>query len=240
MMNPYGLKDGQLVTVDSVERGLACGCVCPKCKGRLEARQGDEREHYFAHDDGLDCGVGYQTALEIFAKEVLDEDKRLLLPPLAIYPNENHPLSRKVYREVVGEDVWVVPDEVTLECKIERPIPDVVFRVKERLLLIEIWVTHRINAKNLEKIKELDIGAIQFNVSKMDRIVTKEDVRQELASGQGVWLFHPRLQSAQEKLDHDVTANGAAVLRETKELNRRKRIREVEMQQKEEKVEMER
>ena len=236
MKNPYGLKDGQVVTVDSVERGLACGCTCPKCSGRLEARQGDEREHYFAHDDGLDCGVGYQTALQMFAKEVLDEEKRLHLPPIAIYPSENHPLRSRVYREVVREDFLVVADEVSLECKIGRLIPDVVFRVKERLLLIEIWVTHRINAEDLAKIRSLGVGAIQFNFSKTDHVVTKEELRQVLmlgrssGLGRAEWLHNPQQQGAQEKLDREFAADPRALVEETKRWNRLKRTRQAPRQ----------
>ncbi len=224
MKNPYGLKDGQLVTVDSVERGLACGCTCPKCGWRLEARKGEEKEHYFAHDDGPDCGAGYQTAVHQLAKESLQEGK-LLLPSLAIYPSEKrtHPLGRRVYREIVREDAWFVADEVSLEYKIGRAIPDIVFRVKERLLLIEIWVTHPINAKDLAKIMSLDIGAIQFNFSKMDGLVTKEELRQRLESGSGEWLFHPQQQREQERLDRDFAANPVALVEETKRRNRLQR-----------------
>jgi hypothetical protein len=228
MKNPYGLKGGQLVTVDSVERGLACGCICPKCNGRLEARQGDEKVYYFAHDDGLACEAGYQTALQTLAKEVLEEDRRLRLPSLPIYPTVDHPLRRKVFREVVKDGFLVEPDEVTLEYKLGRSIPDLVVRVNNRLLLLEMWVTQCVDDKTREKIWHLNVGAIEYNFSKTNRVVTKEDLRLEIRAGNGQWLFNARQQSAQEKLDRDLVADSAAVLRETQELNRRKRIRQAD------------
>jgi hypothetical protein len=237
MRNPYGLKNGEIVTIDSVERGLACGCVCPKCGWKLEARKGDKKEHHFAHDDGPDCGAAYQTALHILAKEVIEEGG-LLLPPLAIYPSQRlaHPLGNKVYREVVGEEVLIRPDAVSLEHKIGRFIPDVVVQFKQRMLLVEIWVTHRADAANVAKIEELDIGAIQFNFSKMDRMVTKDDLHQVLtigkecapAEGQSLWLFHPHQHRSQQKFDRDFSADPSALVQETQELNRRKRIRQDE------------
>jgi hypothetical protein len=67
-------------------------------------------------------------------------------------------------------------------------------------------------------------------------VVTKEDLRQVLVlgteglpgMGRAEWLFHPLQQSAQEKLDRDLIVNSAAVLKETQELNRQKRIRQAE------------
>ena len=43
----YGLKEGKLLHISEVPRGLACGCVCPACGDRLVARQGPLREHHF-------------------------------------------------------------------------------------------------------------------------------------------------------------------------------------------------
>ncbi len=31
MLIPFGLKDGKYYDVSEVERGRACGCICPSC-----------------------------------------------------------------------------------------------------------------------------------------------------------------------------------------------------------------
>ena len=41
---------GEVLSIDKVERGLACGCVCPACGTRLEARKGEIVRHHFAHE----------------------------------------------------------------------------------------------------------------------------------------------------------------------------------------------
>ena len=40
---------GRMVHVDSVPRGIQCGCICPYCKEPLVAKHGDIKEHHFVH-----------------------------------------------------------------------------------------------------------------------------------------------------------------------------------------------
>jgi len=84
MRNPYGQKDGELLTASEVERGLACNCVCPACGHRLQSHQGKQRNPYFSHYRGSDCGAGYETALHLLAKDILLEEKKILLPELKV------------------------------------------------------------------------------------------------------------------------------------------------------------
>lgn len=52
---PFGELDGRLVHVSKVERGAACGCVCPVCRVPLVARKGASKAHHFAHESGSGC-----------------------------------------------------------------------------------------------------------------------------------------------------------------------------------------
>ena len=52
---PYALKNGTLVHVDSVERGLACGCLCLVCNNAVQARQGERKSHHFSHVGKVNC-----------------------------------------------------------------------------------------------------------------------------------------------------------------------------------------
>ena len=47
---PFAVRidTGEMVSVDEVERGLACNCKCPSCDGRLVARKADVNAHHFA------------------------------------------------------------------------------------------------------------------------------------------------------------------------------------------------
>jgi hypothetical protein len=85
LKNPYGLRKGAIVTPDVVEKGLACGCVCPACDEPLIANHGMSiKQPYFSHQSGRECEAAYQTALHLLAKEVLAAEKRILLPPLSV------------------------------------------------------------------------------------------------------------------------------------------------------------
>lgn len=33
----YGLREGKLISIEDVEKGLECKCICPACKGMLVA-----------------------------------------------------------------------------------------------------------------------------------------------------------------------------------------------------------
>ena len=69
---PYALRNGQLVHVDGVESGAACGCVCPglKCGAPMVARKGTVRRHHFAHATGKGCG---ESAMHRVAKFLLTD-----------------------------------------------------------------------------------------------------------------------------------------------------------------------
>ena len=51
-LNPFGLlkATGELVEVEEVEGGAACGCICPSCSTPLVARRGTEKIWHFAHE----------------------------------------------------------------------------------------------------------------------------------------------------------------------------------------------
>ena len=74
------LKDNKIVTIDEVERGLACGCVCINCHARLKARKGDEREHHFAHHDAHETMACYESAFRVATREALMQTGEIKLP----------------------------------------------------------------------------------------------------------------------------------------------------------------
>ncbi|UDQ98424.1 hypothetical protein AAEX28_15795 [Lentisphaerota bacterium WC36G] len=56
MKIPFAINDtNDIVFVDDVPRGKACGCRCPLCKEPLMARKGDINAHHFAHIGNFSC-----------------------------------------------------------------------------------------------------------------------------------------------------------------------------------------
>ena len=66
---PFAEKDGRLVHVSAVERGLKCAAVCPVCRTAVVARKGDKTRHHFAHYPGANCSA--ETALHFIAKQLI-------------------------------------------------------------------------------------------------------------------------------------------------------------------------
>ena len=82
MSSLFGLnQSNRLVFVSEVFRGLACQCRCVVCDESLIARQGDVREHHFAHACGREpCDASHESLLHRFAKQVIQEAGGLIVP----------------------------------------------------------------------------------------------------------------------------------------------------------------
>jgi competence protein CoiA len=74
-------QSSRLVFVSEVQRGLACRCRCVVCLEPLIARQGEVREHHFAHASGLEpCEVSHESLLHRYAKQVIQAAGGLTVP----------------------------------------------------------------------------------------------------------------------------------------------------------------
>lgn len=171
---PYGLKNGELVHVSTVEKGLKCECLCPACKHPLIARKGDKTAHHFAHANHAECAKGLETALHLSAKEILERRKKIRLPQVEVEFNS--------YRNnwLVSEEVLIQFDEVKLEYRMDSIIPDVIVWVKGRPLMIEITVTHKTESPKIEKIKQLGISCLEIDLSNIQREISVEELEEIL------------------------------------------------------------
>ncbi|TSJ84580.1 competence protein CoiA family protein [Chitinimonas sp. BJB300] len=77
-------KEGQLVSVGEVERGLACECYCLACQSPSLARQGHIRTWHFAHAQETDCEYAAETALHKAAKECISRGMKLWVPAISV------------------------------------------------------------------------------------------------------------------------------------------------------------
>lgn len=82
MSSMFGLDESnRLVHVGEVERGLACLCRCVACDEPLIARQGEVREHHFAHASNTEaCASDHESLLHRFAKQCIVEAGGLVVP----------------------------------------------------------------------------------------------------------------------------------------------------------------
>lgn len=145
--------NGVPVHVDSVAKGKACGCFCPSCNKPLSARQGPQRQHHFAHVGNRDCKGAYETMLHVLAKKVLIEIGMLMLPS---YTLPGFP-SGLVKLHNIQSEIWDEENHI-------RPDVEGIMENGERLL-IEFYVSHRVNEKKLQTIVDKKLKCVEINLN---------------------------------------------------------------------------
>lgn len=197
----YALDEkGKLVYIEDVINGLACNCVCPSCKGRLVAKQGTEKIAHFAHYDSEECKSGYQTMIHLLAKEIIAEEKKIIVPVMRykgtikdaddFYEDDFAIDKGTVYNigyeglqiGIFGKEEYktIKLDEVVLEQKLGDIIPDIIGIVGDRKLLIEIYVTHKVDESKKTKIKDMGLSCIEIDLSHEEKELTKEKLKKSI------------------------------------------------------------
>ena len=182
----YALKDGELIDISRVERGLKCGCVCPSCNQPLVAKKGEKMIHHFAHSSTDECEYGYETSLHLLAKEIISKSQKFTIPSVYV---EFHSYKEKEY---ISQSKEITVDRVELEKSFGGIIPDIVIYCGEKKLFIEIFVTHKIDEEKLNKIKSAGISTIEVDLSKMDREMTDIELSEILLkdSKEKKWIYN--------------------------------------------------
>ena len=136
---PFGLRDGQLVSVNDVERGKHKDVVCPACQIPLVARKGSVRSHYFAHSNGSDCPTALQTVLHRRAKDIIKEQRQMFLPEHSIF------VSGLQKSFLITKPQMIDVKYVELEQRLGGIIPDVIVTTDKGVeVLVEIKVSHAV------------------------------------------------------------------------------------------------
>ena len=183
----YALKDGVATSIENVESGLKCGCICPSCGEPLVAKKGLKRMHHFSHYSGHNCEYGYETSLHLAAKEILSTANRIVLPAVYIhFPNS--PKASELYCE--AKEIQI--ERVELEQRFQDVIPDVVIYAGGKQLFLEVYVTHAIDDIKLKKLKQANISTIEIDLSKKEHSISLEELRSILLdnSDEKKWIYN--------------------------------------------------
>lgn len=160
-MMVIAMRDGAMTSVSDVPSGLACECTCPCCERRLVARKGKRKAHHFAHQasrSDTSCNYAAETILHQFAKLVIDEERRIGIPPTVIQ-DEYGPLQ-------VADAKTVTLDKVALERRFRDIVPDVACWSGDRMLLVEFFVTNKCSDRKIEKLKAMGLSVMEVDLSK--------------------------------------------------------------------------
>ncbi len=160
----------RLVSINEVERGLNCNCICPYelCNEPLEACKGIVRTPYFRHKSKKNCLGAFESQLHLLCKKIIVDNKSVCIP-------EYKKGSLFFTSEIVKFD------SVQSEVIIGGRKPDVIgiytdSKGNEQKLWIEIRYTHAVDECKTRYIKESNVNCLEIDVRQFlkDETIDKE------------------------------------------------------------------
>lgn len=203
---PFGLRGDRVWAPAEVQRGKACGCVCPGCGAPLAAKAQTSRRRraHFAHLVDTGCQTGAETGIHMRAKQLILERKELLLPgwygDLVDMPNPprmvgvdgvvyegrrvDYPQAQKQLRDLEAER-WFGDYK-----------PDVYGFDDEGELLIEIRVSHAVDERKAARVQAHGRRMMEIDLSHLDRDVSHDVAAFERAAisdpANRIWISCPK------------------------------------------------
>lgn len=152
--------EGRMVHIDSVPRGLSCGCVCPYCHEKLLARHGDIREHGFAHHSdnrGANLEICYMVSLYKLAEQIIQTNKQIHVP--SYYG---------IYEET---DIKFIDVKVDNRFEREDKQPDIIAVTNDqKQYLIEFIFKYKVQHKQAVDYKNLSCLEIDISNQTLDSL----------------------------------------------------------------------
>jgi len=171
---PFGrAPDGRMIAIDEVMRGLACECACPECRSALVACKGEMRRHYFRHHVELNrCQYPRETAIHLFAKQVICETLECRLPDIDLGPIKS----------------------AKAEVSVGTIRPDVLAEYIVEPVAIEIWVAHRVPQEKIDVFDRHKLAAVEIDLRPYRFADLSEgDWRNAVISeADRTWLYPPK------------------------------------------------
>ena len=184
----FGLKNGKIVHAEAVQSGIQCNCYCPACGGRFIAYKGPILRAHFKHITETDCKYSFETSLHFLAKEIIQKKKFLDVPfltweipftPSSWFPAHNsHGAILPPFEKIQFKRVYF--DKVEVEQWEGNFKPDLKCYAGDKLLFIEIKVSHGIDEYKLEKIKSTNIPLLEIDLSGFRNEINKKSITQQL------------------------------------------------------------
>ena len=178
---PFGLRtsDRRMVSIEAVERGLACGCTCPGCGAQLVGVKGEIKIHHFRHhNEDAQCAGARETALHLFAKQIICEG----IGSLAL------PGAPDVYQHLGSAS------EAKTEIWLNGIRPDVLAKYAAEDVAIEIYVTHRVPMEKVREIHNRELCTLEIDLSQHRFLgLTEHNLRWAvLEHASRRWIYEPR------------------------------------------------
>lgn len=221
-----GERDGAIHHVSTVPNGLACGCKCPACGEKLVAKHPAKIQQHFAHVSGAECARAVETAIHLYAKQLLSESRRIRVPDLS---GDAQAFNGEVVREIAYLSKMLTFDRVALEVVRAGFTPDAICTTSGHDLLVEFRNTHAVDHVKMQRLSDAMTRSIEVDIRQAQLITDKEELDTYILDlAPRKWLSHPRLFD----LDRAARIRAEARDEEIKRANEARR-REVEERQRE-------
>lgn len=194
--------DGAPLHIDAAARGKDCKASCYDCGAPLIARQGEKRQHTFAHTADTSCSG--ESAVHALAKYLLATlDRPLLLPPYTIKARQQDVFRTEHRRDapLFGEPVQL--HDITLEQALSPEYrPDCCATIHDtpagdERLAIEIHFRNQKTEVDVSKIRGLDVSALEIDMSTVPSSASLEEIANAVFEQQPRHWLHYRTASEQ-------------------------------------------
>lgn len=159
LLVPFALLDGELVHIGAVQNDKRSGYSCPKCQQRVVPHLCTKKRSHFSHYvDGGGCVGALETALHLAAKRVLRQHEAIMVPDVVI-EHQGRSLT-------VSKAQYVRYSAVRTERELGGTRPDVALirPSKDTPLLIEVYVTHAVDAQKKTKLAKMAYPCLEVDV----------------------------------------------------------------------------
>lgn len=204
----YGLRDGTLLHVTEVERGLACNLTCYFCGDTLVARRGNVRVPHLAHHS-LECNWSPESLLHRLAKEIFVPGVTFLQPDARVAVKARDLENRQfVAEEKVLEQDALTVQGVSIERSLEGFRPDVLVVSNDQgQVAIEIAVTHVVDKVKRAKVRRAGVPTVEIRLTPSDAGLPRDEVAKIVLGGsRAEWVFHPKIEAVRSRLRREVAA----------------------------------
>lgn len=186
----------RLVHISDVPNGIACNCVCPACGERLVAKNnGSFVTPHFAHLSGTECPHAQETVLHLLSKEIINDQRCVMLPSYASVFQARLQRFDVVEVEQRNDISSLQPDLCGVVHKADG---------NDARLWIEIKVTHPVGEEKRCIIKKKGIACIEIDLSHfIDMPFTRDEIQHFLLSKSEhrEWINNPLLQARQQLME---------------------------------------
>jgi rubrerythrin len=240
---PFGLRDGVLEHVQDVPNGNKCGCVCPNpnCGVPLQAKNNPKnvKVPHFAHAEKTNCTYNGMSDLHIIAQRILLESRKIATPAFMRQPTYTlEDGSKLVGKEICIPSQTLEASAAYMEYQWEGFTPDIAFEVGEKLLFIEIAVTHFVEEKKKNAVKsngaamiEIDLSCIDhktlFNKSELESLIIEQ-------SENSYWINNPKgeelYKESMEELKAKAAIKNTAIVQKEQKAKAAKKKREMDFE----------